>query len=130
MNHIERDHQTSFFCWLRANEARFPVLKRFFAIPNGGRRDRGTAIGLFKEGVKRGVLDTFLPAPRFNANGDEMMGLWIEFKAGKNDLTPDQRDWKDYLEDAGYAVHVVRDWVDAARLTVEYLGLKGVPMPQ
>ena len=118
MNHPEREHQSAFFEWLRANERKQPVFKRFFAVPNGGLRDRGTAVGLWKEGVKAGVLDTFLPAPRQGRHG-----LWIEFKAGDNDLTPDQVEWKAYLEMSGYEVHVVRDWTIAAQITVSYLNL-------
>lgn len=122
MNHPEREHQTAFFQWLRMNELRFPFLAFFFAIPNGGLRDRAVAVGLFKEGVKRGVLDTFLPVPR---NG--FHGLWIEFKAGKNVLSSEQATWKAFLEARSYAVHVVYNWIDAARITVKYLDLKMEP---
>lgn len=124
IKHLEREHQNAFFEWLRMNEATHAVLKRFFAIPNGGLRTRATAIGMFKEGVRRGVLDTFLPAPR---NGK--CGLWIEFKAGDNGLSDDQVEWKAFLEMERYEVHVVRDWTEAARITVSYLNLEGLPMP-
>ncbi len=124
MNHPEREHQTAFFDWLRMNEEKHPVLKRFFAIPNGGKRTRATAVGLFKEGVKRGVLDTFLPAPRCGK-----FGLWIEFKAGDNTLTLEQTEWKAFLELEGYQVHVVRDWTEAARITVAYLNIKVSGLP-
>lgn len=120
---LERDHQNSFFEWVRLNEQRFPILKRFFAIPNGGQRTRATAIGMHKEGVRKGVLDTHLPVSR---NGKS--GLWIEFKAGDNTLTLEQTEWKAFLEGEGHEVHVVRDWTDAARITATYLNLV-LPMP-
>jgi len=120
---LERDHQNSFFEWLRVNESQHPILKRVFAIPNGGKRDRATAIGMYKEGLRKGVLDIHLPAPR---NGKS--GLWIEFKAGSNTLTDEQTEWKAFLELEGYEVHVVRDWTDAARLIATYLKL-ALPMP-
>lgn len=123
MNHPERDHQNAFFEWLRANEGKQPVLRKFFAIPNGGKRDRATAVGLWKEGVKSGVLDTFLPAPRQGRHG-----LWIEFKAGDNDLNNDQVEWKAYLEMAGYEVHVVRDWTIAAQITAAYLNFSAADL--
>jgi hypothetical protein len=124
-NKIEHDHQTAFFSWLRLNEKKHGELKRFFAIPNGGARDHGTAIALFLEGVRPGVLDTHLPLPRHGK-----AGLWIEFKTETNDLSADQREWKTALEAEGHVVHVVRQWTEAARLTVEYLGLDGVAIPQ
>src|SRR4051812_1185087 len=105
------------------NERAYPHLAFFFAIPNGGLRSKATAIGLFKEGVKRGVLDTFLPVPR-----GESHGLWIEFKAGKNKLTPEQVEWQQFLEAQGYLVHVVYEWTEAARITAKYLGIL-IPLP-
>lgn len=125
MNHPEREHQNAFFVWLRMNEETHPVLKRFFAIPNGGMRTRATAVGLFKEGVKRGVLDTFLPAI---SHDSIYPGLWIEFKAGQNILTAEQVEWKQFLESQGYLVHVVYEWTEAARITVKYLGIT-LPLP-
>lgn len=121
---LERDHQNSFFEWLRVNESQFPVLKRFYAIPNGGKRTRATAIGMFKEGVRKGVLDTHLPVARQGKTG-----LWIEFKAGSNKLTDEQTEWKAFLEREGHEVHVVRDWTDAAHITAMYLNLV-LPLPR
>ncbi len=87
----EHDHQSLFFLWLRRNEDRHPILKRFFAIPNGGYRHKTTALKLRAEGVKPGVLDVCLPVARKGHTG-----LWIEFKAGKNTLTDYQADWKSF----------------------------------
>jgi hypothetical protein len=121
---IEHDHQAAFFAWLRLHERQHPELKRFFAIPNGGHRERGVAIKMFLEGVRRGVPDTFLPLPRHGKSG-----FWIEFKAGSNQLTPDQVEWKAKLELEGHEVHVCREWTEAAELTIAYLGLTGIPIP-
>jgi hypothetical protein len=123
-NRIEHDHQCSFFDWIRLNAKKHQVLKLFHAIPNGGARDHGTAIALYLEGVTPGILDTHLPVAR---NG--RTGLWIEFKAGTNDLSGVQREIKAMLEAEGHEVYVVREWTEAARITVAYLGLRGVQVP-
>jgi hypothetical protein len=58
----------------------------FFAIPNGGARSPATGAMLKAEGVHRGVFDLMVCVPRgmFHA-------LFIELKAGKNKLTPEQK---------------------------------------
>jgi len=121
---IEHEHQSAFFAWLRLNARKHPDLRWFFAIPNGGARDHGTAIQLYLEGVQPGVLDTHLPLPR-----DGKAGLWIEFKTPANDLSTQQREFKAAVEAAGHVVHIVREWTVAARITVDYLGLTGVQIP-
>jgi hypothetical protein len=114
----EHEEQCAFFSWIRLHEKRHPELKRFFAIPNGQRRDHGVAIQLYLEGVRAGVLDTHLPMPRQGKTG-----LWIEFKAGRNTLTPDQVAWREELQREGHAVFVVYSWIEAARITAAYLEL-------
>lgn len=116
----EHDHQAAFFAFLRLNERDHPVLARFFAIPNGGFRYHSTAVKLKQEGLRPGVLDTFLPVSR---NGKH--GLWLEFKSARNQLTPEQRSWKEFLEGEGYEAHVVRSWTDAVKITIDYLSIEG-----
>jgi hypothetical protein len=68
---------------------------RIFAIPNGGMRSRATAAKLKAEGVSRGVPDLFVPAKN----------LWIEMKRVKGGkLSPEQRDWINYLQMLGNTV--------------------------
>jgi hypothetical protein len=124
-NRIEHDHQSAFFQWLRLNQNRYAELKRFFAIPNGGARSRATAIALYLEGVQPGVPDTHLPIARKGKRG-----LWLEFKSPTGTLSPQQRDWIAALESEGHLVYVVRDWVEAAHLTAEYLGLANITIPE
>src|SRR5947209_19235518 len=93
----EHDIQSLFFLWLRRNEGRHPVLRLFFAVPNGGWRHKGTAIKLKAEGVKPGVPDTCLPVAR-----EGFSGLWIEFKAGRNKLTEFQEEWRTLLSTDGH----------------------------
>lgn len=113
--HLE---QSAFFVWLNLHSRQYPILSRFFAIPNGGHRNIKVAVKLKREGVKKGVLDTCLPVARKNK-----IGLWIEFKANKNKLTLEQKEWKEFLESEGHQVHVVYSWTDAARAVIDYLDL-------
>ena len=79
---------------------------RIFAIPNGGARSKATAGRLKAEGVASGVPDMFVPAWR----------LWVEMKRTKGgSLSPEQKDWRDYLQSVGYWVIVGKGADDAKR---------------
>jgi hypothetical protein len=119
MTHPERDHQTAFFTWLRISEPQFPLLSRFFATAHFGSDAQDIAPETRYSGVRGGVPETFLPVPRGGRHG-----LWIEFKAGKKTLTSEQSEWKLFLEHEGYQVHVVHDWIEAACVTLMYLGIE------
>lgn len=98
-----------------------PALLRLFAIPNGGQRDKITAGKLKAEGVKRGVPDIMLPAPR-----GRFAGLFVEMKRPKatgqaaGATSEDQDSWIGYLRSAGYAVSVCFDWIAAAKEIQSY----------
>ena len=92
-NRTEHAIQSAFVTWW--SQQTYPGL--LFAIPNGGWRSKATAIKLKVEGVSRGVPDLFVP----------QFGLWIEMKRIKGGrLSPEQKDWITYLEEAGNAVLV------------------------
>lgn len=77
---------------------------RIFAIPNGGYRARSTAAKLKAEGVSRGVPDLFVP----------QCNLWVEMKRVKGGrLSPEQRDWIEYLRKVGNTVLVCHGAEDA-----------------
>ena len=77
---------------------------RIFAIPNGGFRARSTAAKLKAEGVSRGVPDLFVPE----------CNLWVEMKRVKGGrLSPEQRDWIEYLRKVGNTVLVCHGAEDA-----------------
>jgi hypothetical protein len=68
-----------------------------FAIPNGGKRDKITAMKLKNEGVLPGVPDLFIPAWR----------LFVEMKKVKGGaLSKDQKEVIPELEAIGYTVIV------------------------
>ena len=97
----EHQEQKNFVKWF---ELQYPKVK-LFAIPNGGNRNVVTATMLKAEGVRKGVPDTFIPEWR----------LWLEFKRVKGGkLSPEQKDWIDYLNGCGYTAVVVNGF-DAAK---------------
>lgn len=49
----------------------------------------------------RGLPDLFAAHPKYGA-------IWIEVKAGKNDLSPDQRQWHSNARECGVRVCVAR----------------------
>jgi hypothetical protein len=119
-------------------EPTLPVMKRLFAIANGGARgddQRSKAIrgGQLKaEGVKKGVPDVMLPAPWIDRR---YCGLLIEMKRPKAEgqsqgkASAEQSDWIGYLRSVGYAVSVCFDWISAAKDIQSYVeagGLHGV----
>lgn len=88
-----------------------------FAIPNGGARSKATAGKLKAEGVKAGVWDLQLALPV-----GRVPGLWVEMKAGKNTLSPEQREWRDRMQRVGFKCVVCWSWGAAKDAITEYLG--------
>lgn len=77
-----------------------------FSVPNGGHRHPAVAAKMKATGVVKGVPDLFVPAWR----------LWVEMKRAKGgSLSPEQKDWRDYLQGAGYWVIVGKGADDAKR---------------
>lgn len=108
----EHQIQSAYFDWARMH----PVARRAYAIPNGGHRHIAVAGKLKAEGVRKGVLDVFIPVAAGGAHG-----LCIEFKAGRNNLTPEQAEEAAALVCDGYAVGVCWDTGEAIDLTLRYL---------
>jgi hypothetical protein len=84
--------------------------KLFFAIPNGGQRNIIVATKLKAEGVKSGVLDTFLAVPRYSYSG-----FFIEFKSGKNKMTDNQKEFAEAVENKGYktaTIYTLEDFIN------------------
>lgn len=116
----EHAEQCHLMTWVRLHEHKWPVLRRLFAVPNGGNRNKITAYQLMMEGVKPGVPDLFLPAACGGYHG-----LWIELKRRKGgQLTMHQKDWLEYLQKAGYRAEVCKGWEEAQTVLEEYLESK------
>jgi len=91
----------------------------WFHPPNGGVRDKGTAIKLKKQGVKPGVPDVCILEPRFQYHG-----LFIELKVGKNKTQPTQDHWLKELQKRNYLVKVSYSLDETVDLIDKYLGFK------
>ena len=97
----ESEEQIGVVAWF---EASFPGV-RIFHIPNGGHRAMSVARKMKSEGVKPGVPDLYVPAWR----------VWIEMKRAKGGrLSPEQKDWIEYLEGIGDTVIVGNGARDAS----------------
>jgi hypothetical protein len=117
----EHDTQCAFVTWCAWNESKHPELRLGFAVPNGGPRNIITAKKLKAEGVRSGVPDYCLPVHRGG-----YIALWIEFKFGKNKLSPAQTDYIERLKSHRHCVAVCYS-VDEAISAVEgYLNPKHV----
>lgn len=112
----ESGQQEALFTWAAYNAGRMPELEYLHHVPNGGKRDKVTAMALKRQGVKAGVPDIVLPAAR-----EGYHGLYIELKAGKNTTTKNQENWLKYLENQGYFTAVCYGWQAAAELIEKYL---------
>lgn len=110
----EHDHQVAVIKWFDLQYRKHAG--RLFAIPNGGQRHVIVAAKLKAEGVRRGVPDLFLPVPL-----KDWFGLFVEMKKEKGRLTPEQQDWIDYLNDAGYCAVVCRGFDEAREAITKYM---------
>ena len=101
--HLE---QVEFVAWFRKT---YPGV-RIFAIPNGGARSVSQGMALKAEGTSKGVPDLYVPE----------WNLWIELKRVTGGvLSPEQKDWIEYLKSIGHRCIVGRGFEDAKRQVIE-----------
>lgn len=112
----EAGAQETLFQWAEYQTNKYPELRLLYHIPNGGKRDKVTAINLKRQGVKAGVPDLFLPVARGG-----FFGLYIELKVGSNKPTKLQNEWLCNLNKQGYLAVVCYGWQQAAEILVAYL---------
>ena len=94
--HLE---QVRFISWFRKTQG-----TRIFAIPNGGHRHIAVAAKMKATGQSPGVPDLFIPA----------WNVWVEMKRSKGGrLSPEQKDWIEYLTGAGHTAIVGYGFEDA-----------------
>ena len=104
----EHDEQVRLVRWMRSAHPEH----RIFAIPNGGLRNKGTAIKLKAEGCVAGIPDLMIPS----------LNLWIEMKRTKGGVTsPEQKDWIAYLQSIGHHAEVCKGAEDAKATIIKYL---------
>tara|TARA_R110002096_G_scaffold375919_1_gene569715 strand:+ start:153 stop:545 length:393 start_codon:yes stop_codon:yes gene_type:complete len=118
-NDTEHKEQAKFVNMLKCLK---PELNDYwFATPNGGKRDIGTAMKLKKEGVKRGIPDFIVLYP--NAL---YCGLLIEFKRpdGKGVVSKDQKRVMAALNKVGYLCEIALTADEAWVILETYLEMK------
>jgi hypothetical protein len=117
----ESDHQIQVFKWIDENADKYPELRDFFSVPNGGYRPPKTAKRMKAEGQKSGVPDTVLPI----ASGG-FHTLYIELKMYGRKPSPEQLDWHSRLRKNGMRVAVVYCWPEFLLVALSYLNY---PLP-
>lgn len=116
----EHEQQCALIKWRddQVKLGRMLELDLLFAIPNGGKRGKGTAGKLRAEGVKAGVSDLFLPVARRGFHG-----LFIEMKAENGKTTPLQEAFLLDIDEQGYMTAVCYSANDAILILENYLGV-------
>jgi hypothetical protein len=92
---------------------------KFYAIPNGGRRNLLEAMKLKRAGVQRGVPDICVPIPSGGYHS-----LYLELKRQKGGVTSfEQKEWINWLNDNGFYVRVANGFEEAKMVVEFYLSL-------
>jgi hypothetical protein len=120
----EDAHQRALMAMASTHVTKYPELKWFHAIPNGGSRGDSAKSAMIRggalraSGVKAGVSDTFLPVKR-----GPWSGLYIEMKKpGKiKSTSKEQKEFIDFVRSQDYAAMVCDNWQDAWNAVVRYL---------
>lgn len=113
----EDEEQALLFQWANAESHNYPCLACMFAVPNGGYRNKATAVRMKRTGVRAGVPDVFLPF----SNGKEH-GLFVEMKRKKHGHVSDaQKEMMDKLAKQGYRCVVCRGFDEARKAIMAYI---------
>ena len=124
----EHDIQAMVIQWANLEGQFLPELLLLYAVPNAA---VGTARAFlpekfwynlkrmfYKEGLKPGVPDLFLPVARGGYHG-----LYIEMKTPTGRLSKEQTWWLDQLTQQGYFCRVCYGFDEALNLIKDYLKL-------
>lgn len=122
----EATEQMALFEFLATMEGRYELLSRVFHVPNGEKREKATAARLKAMGVKRGVWDVWAPFHnRVEIAGYRpgfFVGCVIEMKSETGPMTQEQLEWRHFLTKEGWYCAIFRDWRDAAKLILRWVG--------
>lgn len=115
----ESQEQINLFRMIAYSQNLYPELNFLYHVPNGGFRNKATAGKLKAEGVKSGVPDLCLPAPRYPYHG-----LYVEMKRTKGgQVSKDQREWLDFLKSQNYKIAVAKGCDEAFNIIMDYIKL-------
>lgn len=118
---LEARHQETFFRTAALHMGQYPELRFLAAVPNGGFRHKATAEAMRRQGVRRGVPDTFLPLPRGHYHG--WYGELKRYGGTWSDVTTDQREWLAFLSEQGYHADWHKGWEAMWKSLLWYLNL-------
>ena len=116
----ETAEQEAVFEWAALNSGKYPELKFMYHVANEGKRTARYGAELKRMGLKNGVPDIVLPAPR----GD-YHGLYIEMKVGQNRPTAAQKEFLEFLKSQNYATSVCYGAEEAINIIKTYLKERG-----
>lgn len=137
-NEVELRVQKTFIDWCWANWHRWPevaieIPRRirqgrhtieikaksvpFFHPANGEVRDARTGAKLNAQGLRKGILDLWLPVP----NKEGFCGLVIEVKQPGGYTSPNQKNWLAFLERMGWKTAVCKSFTECVDATTSYL---------
>lgn len=89
---------------------------KFYAIPNGGKRNLLEALKLKRMGVSAGTPDLCIPIPSGSYHG-----LYIELKREKGGrVSESQSEWLAFLREKGYYAQVAKGFEEAKEMIEHY----------
>lgn len=117
MLHEESNTQIACLEWL---SLAYPKLRPlFFAVPNGGSRNKREAARMKAEGVTAGVADCLFLYPR-----GEYHGLCIEFKTATGRQSASQKVFQKNVEAQGYLYKIARNFDEFRVIMENYIFLQ------
>ncbi|MBP9988042.1 MAG: VRR-NUC domain-containing protein, partial [Ruminococcus sp.] len=93
INPSEAAEQEALFRWADFAKSKFPELEMMFHVPNEGKRSVANGASLKRQGLKKGVPDIFILAPK-----GKYHGMAIEMKKIGQKPTKEQKQFLAELE--------------------------------
>jgi hypothetical protein len=113
----EDQEQAALFVMAESFTGDYPELALLFAIPNGAYKSPAARVRFRVTGLKSGVPDIFLPAPRAGS-----AGLFVELKRTKGGaVSQNQKEWARRLTASGYTCAVCLGADEAWKVITDYL---------
>lgn len=115
----EDAEQIAVMDWANWHMMKYPELKWLFHCPNGGKRNKVEAARFQSMGVKSGISDLILPAPKGIYHG-----LFLELKYGNGKVSKTQIEFLTDMFQQGYFTAVCYGSCTAINVLEKYCNLK------
>jgi|GEM_PF-1282543 len=126
----EHSHQVRFIQWcldsarMQGDPLKAEALRWIHSIPNGAYTTPKQKAKLKAEGLTPGVHDLRVDWVRRDAYGRIISpGMIIEMKLPGEKYTPEQLEYKEFMEKQGFTAVLARNWQEAAVAVIEHLEL-------